>query len=53
MGGGVSTAYTMKDLLSALRWMEQEGLVEKAIDPATGEDVWRIAPGAENFKFSE
>jgi len=48
----VSAAYTMEDLVSALNWMESEGLVEKSVDPATGEDVWRIAPGAENFEFS-
>ena len=47
------SAYTMENLLAALRWMEQEGLVEKSVDPATGEDVWRIAPGAENFEFSD
>lgn len=48
----MSAAYTIKDLLSALNWMESRA-VEKAIDPVTGEDVWRIAPGAENFEFAD
>lgn len=49
----MSTAYTIQELRSCLNWMEAEGLVEKAIDPVTGEDVWRIAPGAENFEFAD
>lgn len=47
----MSSTYTIADLHAALRWMEAEGLVEKSVDPVTGEDVWKIAPGAENFEF--
>ena len=49
----MSAQYTIEQLYSCLNWMEDEGLVERSIDPQTGEDVWRIAPGAENFEFSE
>jgi len=44
----VSTAYTYSDFLAALKYLEQEGFVERFLNEK-GEEMIRICEGAEHL----
>jgi len=44
----VSAQYTLEDFWAAIKWLCDEGFCEMTYDPKTGEEMIRIAPGAED-----
>ena len=44
----MNAQYTIEDFWAAIKWLCDEGYCELTYHPETGEEMIRIAPGAEN-----